>query len=183
MTIAMQVEKTQSLGSMWDLNQSERERYEAIAERVGFSGDKSHLFNEMQSFDNLKFLHPDEGKGIECSRVSGELDFSEDEDPEVSLQKDLDAREAAEKLRIKNVQAWINDQSDSVNIRSFNINDIIGSYERDWSGQIVERDYVLHNSNFIDQNGNTVNPKGYVINEATDDIRNKYNYEVVFYKH
>jgi hypothetical protein len=72
-------------------------------------------------------VHPEMGKGVDESRVSGDLDFS-DEDGDETLRKDPVAREAAEKLQIQNVTAWMRDVSDFVNIRSFNINDVIGAY-------------------------------------------------------
>jgi hypothetical protein len=92
--------------------------------------------------DGVKFIHPNEGKGIELSRVSGDLDFSE-EDGDESLRKDPFAREAAEKLNIQNVAAWMRDSSGLVNTRNFNLNEIIGAFEKDWTGYIVEKDIVL----------------------------------------
>ena len=89
-------------------------------------------------------LPPQEAKGIELSRVSGDLDFSDDEEfNDQYLERDPEARRAHEKVKIDNVQAWIKDQSDALNQRSFNENDIIGSFERDWSGHIIEREYIL----------------------------------------
>lgn len=53
-----------------------------------------------------------EVKGIELSRVSGDLDFSEED---VDLNEDPIARQMAERLKIENVNAWIKDSSDATN--------------------------------------------------------------------
>mmetsp|Transcript_33625 Transcript_33625/g.51836 ORF Transcript_33625/g.51836 Transcript_33625/m.51836 type:complete len:147 (-) Transcript_33625:1418-1858(-) len=123
---------------------------------------------------------PGQQKGIELSRVSGDLDLSESEDNDNVLGRDPLAREMAEKLKIENVKAWIQDSSDSVNIRNFNENDIIGNFERDWSGKIDERHFVLSRANYIDRDGNVVNDRGYLIDEHTGDIRSRYSFEVMF---
>lgn len=51
-------------------------------------------------------LPPLDAKGIELSRVSGDLDFSEDD---VNLDNDSEAKRQAEKVKFENVQAWIKD--------------------------------------------------------------------------
>jgi hypothetical protein len=67
-----------------------------------------------------------------------------------------------------------------VHQRNFNENDIVGNFERDWKGQIIDRDNVLRASRYVDKDGNVVNERGFLIDESTGDIRSKYTYEVVF---
>jgi hypothetical protein len=59
----------------------------------------------------------------------------------------------------------------------------MGNFKRDWSGQIIERDYILRRNMFKDMDGNVVNDKGYLIDASTGDIRSKYTFEVVFKRH
>lgn len=56
----------------------------------------------------------------------------------------------------------------------------MGNFELDWQAKIVERDFVLKRADYLDQDGNPVNKKGYIIDESTKDIRSKFNFEVVF---
>ena len=84
---------------------------------------------------------PLDPKGIELSRVSGELDFTDDDD-DISA-RDPEAKKLAEQFKIENVQAWIKDQSDTINQRNFNANDIMGNFPRDWRGQILDRENTL----------------------------------------
>ena len=124
---------------------------------------------------------PPEAKGIELSRVSGDLDFSDDEEFNAQyLERDPEARRLHEKVKIENVQAWIKDLSDSINQRTFNENDIIGNFEREWSGHIKEREYTLRKMYFRDRDGNAVNQRGYLIDETTGDIRSQYTFDVLF---
>lgn len=83
-----------------------------------------------------------EVKGIELSRVSGDLACSEQEEDE-SDKIDYEAQRVADLVKRENVQAWIKDSTDQVNQRTFNINDIIGDFKRDWDGGIHDRDYTL----------------------------------------
>lgn len=79
------------------------------------------------------------------------------------------------------MQAWIKDKtSEPFHQRNFNENDIVGDFERDWSGQIVERDKVLRASHFEDKGGNVVNERGYLIDGDSGDIRSKYTFDVIF---
>lgn len=94
--------------------------------------------------EQLPFQYTADAKGIELSRVSGDLDFSDEEEfNAMFLQNDPDAKRMHEQLKIDNVQAWIKDASAFMNQRSFNENDIIGNFEREWSGHIKDRDYTL----------------------------------------
>jgi len=56
----------------------------------------------------------------------------------------------------------------------------MGNFDRDWSGQIVERDNVLRASHFEDKDGNVVNERGFLIDQHTGDLRSKYTFDVVF---
>ena len=67
------------------------------------------------------------------SLVSGDITFTSDEE-DLNLAQDPEAKKVAERLKFDNVQAWIKDQSDRVNQRNFNENDIMGEFERDWRG-------------------------------------------------
>ena len=78
------------------------------------------------------------------------------------------------------MQAWIKDQSDTTHVRNFNENDIMGNFDRDWSGQIIDRDNVLRECDFRDKDGNVVNERGYLIDIQTGDLRSKYTFDVVF---
>ena len=91
-------------------------------------------------------------RGIELSRISGDITFTDDEHDQ-HLEQDPEAKKLAERLKFENVQAWIKDQSDRINQRNFNENDIIGNFERDWRGKIIDRDNVLRKCNFKDQDG------------------------------
>lgn len=86
----------------------------------------------------------------------------------------------AELVKMENVQAWIKDQTHAVNQRTFNENDILGNFERDWTGQIKDREYTLRKMHFRDLDGNAVNDRGYLIDEHSGDIRSRYTYDVVF---
>ena len=121
-----------------------------------------------------------EPKGVELSRISGDLDFSDDEDFNTKLlEKDPEARRLAEQVKIDNVQAWLKDQSEVVNCRNFNENDIMGNFHRDWAGKIINQDQTLREMQFRDLDDHAVNKKGYLIDEETGDLRSKYTYEVV----
>jgi hypothetical protein len=112
--------------------------------------------------------------GIATSRVDGELDFTDDED-------DLVADAPEEKRRkIENVRAWIKDLSDSINHRSFNENDLLGTFKRDWCAAIPDREYLLKKHGFKDLDGNCVNARGYLIDDHTGDVRSRYTFEVMF---
>lgn len=56
----------------------------------------------------------------------------------------------------------------------------MGNFDRDWSGQIIDRDNVLRACHFEDKDGNVVNERGYLIDEDTGDVRSKYTFDVVF---
>lgn len=188
LTLAMQVEKNQSLTSLYDLNQVEKERIPA--DRMGqgrlsdSGGAGTNLYDSqfLNQSDQQNLLQPAfVAKGIELSRVSGDLDFTDDEEDNTRyLEKDPEAKRMAEKIKIENVQAWIKDQTDTMNQRTFNENEIIGNFPRDWSGQIRDRDLTLRKSHFRDRDGNVVNERGYLIDEHTGDIRSRYTFDVVF---
>ena len=95
---------------------------------------------------------PVNARGIELSRISGDITFTDDEDDN-NLDQDPEAKRLAERLKFENVQAWIKDQSDRINQRNFNENDIVGNFERDWRGKIIDRDNVLRKCNFKDRDG------------------------------
>lgn len=75
---------------------------------------------------------------------------------------------------------WIKKKTEHINQRTFNINEIFGVFERDWSGKIVNRDNILRKNYFRDLNGSVVNEMGYLIKEDTGDILSKYTFDVVF---
>ena len=169
MTMAMQLEKDRSLTSLWDLSKAEQERLKSI--------DPTDIMNTTDLMGG-KMSPPMNGKGIELSRVSGDLDFSEEED--IAFQKDPEAKRLAEKVKVDNVQAWIKDENDRVHQRNFNINDILGRFKRDWQGNIEDRDQALRDNHFRDLDGNIVNERGYLIDESTGDVRSRYTFEKIF---
>jgi hypothetical protein len=70
-----------------------------------------------------------------------------------------------------------------MNCRTFNINEVLGNFDRDWSGRIKNRDFILRKMHFRDLDGMIVNEKGYLIDPETGDIRSRYTFEVVFKNH
>lgn len=119
--------------------------------------------------------------GVELSRISGDLDFSDDEDFNTKLlDKDPEAKRLHEKTKIDNIEAWLNEQNNLINLRTFNENDIIGNFERDWAGKIIDEQNTLARMHFKDRDGLPVNQKGYLIDQETGDIISKYTFEVMF---
>jgi hypothetical protein len=137
---------------------------------------------ELDQTGQQLMVPPDQVKGIELSRVSGDLVFTDEEESERLFAMDPKAREQAEKHKIENVQAWIKDKTDKLNQRTFNVNEILGNFPREWTGRITNRDHVLRKSHFKDLDGQIVNDRGYLINED-GDIISKYTYETVFKRH
>ena len=72
------------------------------------------------------------------------------------------------------------DMGSKKNCRTFNVNEILGNFDRDWTGGIKDREYTLRKMNFRDKDGNLVNEKGYLIDEKTGDLRSRYSFDVVF---
>lgn len=65
------------------------------------------------------------------------------------------------------------------NKRRFNVNDILGEFDRDEKGNLV----ILQENrtgNLIDKDGNRVNEKGYRIDEKTGDVVEKEKGKKVF---
>ena len=67
-----------------------------------------------------------------------------------------------------------------INQRSFNIFEVVGNFPMDSSGNIVDRDQTIIESNFLDRDGFLVNEKGFLINEVTGAIRSRYTYDDLF---
>lgn len=98
---------------------------------------------------------------MNISRISGDLDFSESDDSF---------------LEINSFQNQFNGLTfKDVNHRNFNINEIIGNFERDWLGKIENKEQVLRQYNFRDREGKIVNEAGYLINDSTGDIISRYS--------
>lgn len=93
--------------------------------------------------------------------------------------QDEEAVKISKKYQMDNVDGWIKDQATSVNQRTFNENEIIGNFERDWTGGIKDRDFVIRKNHFQDNDGNAVNARGYLIDEE-GNLRSKYTFENVF---
>ena len=161
----------------WENEIEEDEEYADASEHTGTDIDPQDASSQL-SIEGDFMPPPLDPKGIELSRVSGELDFTDDED-DISA-RDPEAKKLAEQFKIENVQAWIKDQSDTINQRNFNANDIIGNFPRDWRGQIADRDIVLREAGRRDRAGNAVNERGYLIDEHTGDVRSRYTFDVVF---
>lgn len=137
---------------------------------------------DLNQTDEQLLVPQPEVKGIELSRVSGDLAFSEQEDDD-SDKIDFEAQRVADLVKRENVQAWIKDSTDQVNQRTFNVNDIVGDFQRDADGSIHDRDYTLSKSGYHDRKGNLVNDRGYLIDKNTGDVRSMYTFDVVFAKH
>ena len=192
-TLAMQVEKKQSLTSLYELEMNERSRIvEQKQALCGLGLDQQIQEEIQQSFDN-KNLHDSKAsiraslnmeiRGIELSRVSGELEFSEESEDSDKVFDDPSARQEAERVKRENVQAWIKDQTDKINQRNFNYNGIVGDFLRDYNGDIVDREYTLQLNGYHDRGGNLVNEKGYLIDSDTRNIRSRYTFDTVFENH
>jgi hypothetical protein len=92
----MQIEKHKSLTGLWDLNQSEHERMQNLIERIGPYDFNIGVVNNSGLFelsdpqiDENVIMPVMDAKGIELSRVSGDLDFSEDD---INMENDSDAK-------------------------------------------------------------------------------------------
>lgn len=102
LTLAMQVEKIQSLTSFYDLHQTDVER---IQQEKGYGSSQivSGSPSSTKDMEQLPFP-PVDAKGIELSRVSGDLDFSDEEEfNAMYLQNDSEAKRLHEQLKIDNV--------------------------------------------------------------------------------
>lgn len=132
---------------------NERSRIVEQRQALGQLGLDEHLREEIQqSFDNKNLRDSKasirsspnmEIKGIELSRVSGDLEFSEESEDSDKVFDDPHAKHEAERVKRENVQAWIKDQTDKINQRNFNYNGIVGDFLRDYHGDIVDREYTL----------------------------------------
>ena len=89
---------------------------------------------------------------------------------EESIIKELDGEETGgpdsdddEEQRIRNMR--------DPEKRRFNVNDVLGEFDRDDKGNLV----ILQNKtgSLIDKDGNRVNEKGYLIDEKTGDVLEK----------
>lgn len=70
-----------------------------------------------------------------------------------------------------------------INQRTFNENEVIGDFIRDWNGKIRDRDQILKRNYFRDKDGHAVNEKGYLIDEDNGGIRSKYTFDILFEGH
>lgn len=67
-----------------------------------------------------------------------------------------------------------------VNQRSFNVFEVLGNFPLDSHGNIIDRERVILEQNFLDNDGLLVNEKGYLINEENGAIRSRYTYDDLF---
>lgn len=120
------------------------------------------------------------------SRDEDPLNLLSDSDSEV-FKDDPEAQKAADYksfVKREHVQAWIKDTSDRLHVRSFNINEIFGKFQRGWDGQLISRPRRYKNTNiYHDDANNVVNEKGYLMDPETGDLRSKYTFETVFKAH
>jgi len=56
---------------------------------------------------------------------------------------------------------------------------VIGNFPRDWTGRIINRKEVIKSRNYRDLDGQLVNECGYLINNISGAIRNRYTFEDV----
>jgi len=121
LSLAIHLEKEKSLTANYELSQADRERLstgqltaakfeevrqKALAGEIDMTPEELEQINkDLQEERNSGFT-----KGIQLSRVSGDLDFTSDEDAEVGrLQHDEGALKAAKKHQMENVDGWIKD--------------------------------------------------------------------------
>lgn len=118
--LPMAVEKNQSLTLFQELHLQENdEKVKAL--------DELETQNKLKQLQNSQFLS--QAMGVELSRISDDLDFSEDEDFNSKLlERDPEAKRLHEKTQVDNIEAWLNEQNNMINIRTFNENDIMGEF-------------------------------------------------------
>lgn len=65
-------------------------------------------------------------------------------------------------------------------MRKFNVNDILGDFDRDEKGNLI----ILQNKKgmLVDKDGKMVNQKGYLVNEKTGDVVEKEGGKKIFDK-
>ena len=89
---------------------------------------------------------------------------------EESIIKELDGEETGEPDSDDDEEQRIKNMRDPEK-RRFNVNDVLGEFDRDDKGNLV----ILQNKtgSLIDKDGNRVNEKGYLIDEKTGDVLEK----------
>ena len=89
---------------------------------------------------------------------------------EESIIKELDGEETGEPDSDDDEEQRIRNMRDPEK-RRFNVNDVLGEFDRDDKGNLV----ILQNKtgSLIDKDGNRVNEKGYLIDEKTGDVLEK----------
>jgi hypothetical protein len=108
----MQVEKDRSLTSIYDYDNLEHQRKrlaEQLLQETGLQDGGASF--EHDQLNSLMVPSIDQvPKGIQESRVSGDLVFTDDESD--LFEGDEEARKAAEIKKRENIQSWIKDSTD-----------------------------------------------------------------------
>lgn len=112
---------------------------------------------------------------LKLDRVEGDLAFTDDEGSDDSA-IGWEYHESIDQAR----QEWLKHNNEEITQRTFNENEIMGDFARDWTGKIIDRERLLKKLYFRDREGHVVNEKGYLIDEDCGDIRSRYSFDVIF---
>lgn len=128
----------------------------------------------------------DRTQGVEGDEKVNEVTIVEDlVDSEEDYLK-LDSNESTiveeliNKFEDKNNLYELQKENINLNQRNFNIFSVMGNFLLDSYGRIINRKQVLEDMDFKDNDGLTVNERGYLINESTGAIYNKFTFEDMF---
>ena len=152
-------------------------------------GDAGQNSKHDLNWTDEKLLIPSHlAKGFELGengRISGDLDFTDDDSDDIMTQHEAErkaskGRGAAGPGRAAEKAAVDAQSTNEVTQRTFNENEVIGDFARDWNGKIRDRDQVLKSTHFRDNEGHAVNEKGYLIDEDNGGIRSKYTFDILF---
>lgn len=82
---------------------------------------------------------------------------------------------------VDNTNAYqVSKENININRRNFNIFSVLGNFLLDSYGRIINRKQVLEDMDFKDFDGLAVNERGFLINESTGAIYNKFTFEDLF---
>ena len=153
-----------------------------MGQGLGDAGQNSK--HDLNWTDEKLLIPSHQARGFELGengRISGDLDFTDDDSDDIMSQHEAERK--ASKGRGAEKAAADAQSTNEVTIelqRTFNENEVIGDFVRDWNGKIKDRDQVLKSTHFRDNEGHAVNEKGYLIDEDNGGIRSKYTFDILF---
>jgi hypothetical protein len=153
-----------------------------MGQGLGDAGQNSK--HDLNWTDEKLLIPSHQARGFELGengRISGDLDFTDDDSDDIMSQHEAERK--ASKGRGAEKAAADAQSTNEVAIelqRTFNENEVIGDFVRDWNGKIKDRDQVLKSTHFRDNEGHAVNEKGYLIDEDNGGIRSKYTFDILF---